>query len=158
MRQTDRIYERRPTMRFLLVLVLMVAGAAATAHSTDHLAATLYKNPQCDCCDGYADYLRRNSFDVVVKPTEDLAIISRNAGVPEGLEGCHSTFIDGYVIDGHVPIGVVRRLLAERPPIAGITLPGMPAGSPGMGGVKAEPFIVYGLPKGGGAPTVYARD
>ena len=120
--------------------------------------ATLYKNPQCGCCEGYATYLRGNGFDVTVKPTNDLTMISQKAGVPERLQGCHTMFIDGYVIDGHVPVGIVRRLLAERPPIKGITLPGMPQGSPGMVGTKTAPFIVYALPKDDGTPTVYAQE
>jgi hypothetical protein len=121
--------------------------------------ATLYKNPQCKCCEGYADYLRKNGFMVEVKPTNDLTEISRKAGVPESLEGCHTMFVEGYpyVIDGHVPIEVVRKLLKEKPAIAGITLPGMPAGSPGMFGDKTETFVIYALANGGAAPTVYAR-
>ena len=122
------------------------------------IRATLYKNPQCSCCEGYADYLRQNGFQVDVRPTNDLAEISRKAGVPAALEGCHTTFIDGYVIDGHVPVDVVRRLLAEKPAIAGITLPGMPMGSPGMGGTKTEKFVVYALTKDGKAPTIYATE
>ena len=147
--------------RILLVVALMIAGIAP-AHAGDPPKvtpkATLYKNPQCGCCEEYAGYLRGNGFDVTVKPTHDLETINRKAGVPEKLEGCHAMFIDGYVIDGHVPVGIVRRLLSERPKLAGITLPGMPAGSPGMGGTKSGPFVVYALPKDGGAPTVYAAD
>lgn len=120
--------------------------------------ATLYKNPQCSCCEGYADYLRQNGFQVDVKPTNDLAEISRKAGVPAELEGCHTTFIDGYVIDGHVPVNVVRKLLTEKPAIVGITLPGMPMGSPGMAGTKTEKFVIYALTKDGKAPTVYATE
>ena len=144
-------------LRILIVVALMITGSAA-AHAQDPLKATLYKRPQCGCCEGYAKYLRSNGFDVTVKQTYDLAGISRNAGVPEKLEGCHSTFIDGYVIDGHVPVDVVRRLLSEHPSIAGITLPGMPAGSPGMSGTKKGPFVIYALPKDGSAPTVYATE
>ncbi len=142
---------------FLVLTAFLMAGGAA-ANDQEARKATLYKNPQCSCCEGYADYLRGNGFDVTVKPTNDLAMISHNAGVPEQLEGCHTMFIDGYVIDGHVPVGIVRRLLAERPPIAGITLPGMPPGSPGMTGAKTAPFVVYALPKASGPPTVYARE
>lgn len=119
---------------------------------------TLYKNPQCGCCEGYATYLRNNGFTVEVKPTNDLAEISRKAGVPAELEGCHTAFIDGYVIDGHVPVNVVRKLLTERPAIAGISLPGMPMGSPGMAGSKTEPFVIYAVTKDGKAPTVYATE
>jgi hypothetical protein len=135
------------------ILLVPVSAFANTG-----IGATLYKNPQCSCCEGYADYLRQNSFQVDVKPTNDLAEISRNAGVPVELQGCHTMFIDGYVIDGHVPVSIVRKLLNEKPPIAGITLPGMPMGSPGMVGVKTEKFVIYALAKDGEAPTVYATE
>ncbi|MGK9231322.1 DUF411 domain-containing protein [Inquilinus limosus] len=120
------------------------------------VAATLYKSPDCGCCDGYAAYLRDNGFTVDVKPTNDLARISADAGVPADFEGCHTMFVDGYVVGGHVPAGVIRKLLSERPKIAGITLPGMPMGSPGMTGEKTEPFTIHAVTKDGAAPTVYA--
>jgi hypothetical protein len=120
--------------------------------------ATLHKNPQYGCCEGYAAYLRQNGFVVDVKPTNDLAEISRKAGVPEALQGCHTMFVNGYVVDGHVPVNVIRKLLAERPMIAGITLPGMPTGSPGMTGVKTGPFTIYAVTKNGGEPSVYATE
>jgi len=132
-----------------LALPLPVLAAAPTQ-------VTLYKNPQCSCCEGYAAYLRQSGFAVDVKPTNDLAQISLKAGVPADLEGCHTAFIDGYVVDGHVPVEVIRKLLSERPAIAGITLPGMPAGSPGMLGTKTEPFTIYAVTKDGKAPSVYA--
>jgi len=122
------------------------------------IQATLYKDPQCSCCEGYADYLRQNGFQVDVKTTDDLAEISRKAGVPEALNGCHTTFIDGYVVGGHVPVNVVRKLLSEKPAIAGITLPGMPVGSPGMAGEKTETFTIYAVTKDGKAPTVFATE
>ena len=118
--------------------------------------ATMYKNPQCTCCEGYAAYLRQNGFEVDVKPTNDLAEISQKAGVPEKYQGCHTMFVDGYVVDGHVPVEIVRKLLSERPGIAGITLPGMPAGSPGMTGQKTQTFVIYAVTKDGKAPKVYA--
>jgi hypothetical protein len=74
------------------------------------------------------------------------------------MEGCHTAFIDGYVVDGHVPVAVIEKLLTERPAIAGITLPGMPMGSPGMVGEKTEPFTVYAVTKDGKAPTIYATE
>jgi hypothetical protein len=120
--------------------------------------AVLYKNPDCSCCEGHAAYLNQNGFAVEVKPTNDLAEISQKAGVPEKFQGCHTMFIDGYVVDGHVPVTIVRKLLTERPPIAGITLPGMPTGSPGMVGPKTQSFVVYAVTKDGKAPTVYATE
>lgn len=143
--------------RALFLAAILITGATA-AHAEDALKATLYKSPQCSCCEGYASYLRGDGFDVTVKPTHDLANISRNAGVPAHLQGCHTMLIDGYVVDGHVPVNIVRRLLAERPPVAGISLPGMPTGSPGMGGSKTGPFVIYALPKDGGTPVLYAKE
>jgi len=120
-------------------------------------AVTLYKNPQCGCCEGYAEYLRENGFEVEVKPTYDLAQIGIDAGIPEDFQGCHTSFIGEYAISGHVPLDVVNKVLAEKPDILGIALPGMPMGSPGMGGQKQKPFKVYALEEGAD-PTVYAVD
>ena len=122
------------------------------------IRATLYKNPQCSCCEEYAAYLRQHGFEVEVKATNDLTTISSEAGVPEEFQGCHTTFVDGYVIDGHVPVRTVRKLLSERPAIAGITLPGMPLGSPGMTGHKDGPFTIYAVTKDGTPPRVYATE
>ena len=137
------------------VLVLATAPLRAVAGP---IRATLYKDPQCGCCEGYAAYLRQNGFAVDVKPTNDLAEISRKAGVPSELQGCHTMFVDGYVIDGHVPIKTIRKLLSERPAIAGVTLPGMPTGSPGMTGKKTAPFKIYAVNKDGTPPTIYATE
>ena len=144
-------------LRVLTLATLLMTGTIGV-HAEEAGRATLYKNPQCSCCEGYATYLRDNGFEVDVKPTNDLSEISSKAGVPADFQGCHTTFIDGYVIDGHVPVKTVNKLLTERPDIAGVTLPGMPMGSPGMGGAKSEPFTIYALTKDGKAPTVYAKE
>lgn len=122
----------------------------------EKLTATLYKNPQCGCCEGYAEYLRANGYTVDVKPTHELTPMSRAAGIPDEFQGCHLTYINDYVVSGHVPITTVNRLLSERPAIKGITLPGMPMGSPGMNGVKREPFTIYTV--GESRPSVYATE
>jgi hypothetical protein len=141
---------------FCIGCLLAAVSPVLPAISAEPIRATLYKNPQCTCCEGYATYLRSNGFEVDVRPTNDLNQISEKAGVPEKYQGCHTMFVDGYVVDGHVPVEVVRKLLSERPPIAGITLPGMPTGSPGMFGRKTQAFVVYAVTKDGKAPTVYA--
>jgi len=117
------------------------------------VAATLYKNPECGCCEGYADYLRQHGFAVTSTPTNELAEISRKAGVPTELQGCHTSFIGGYVVDGHVPVEAIAKLLAEHPAIKGITLPGMPEGSPGMFGEKAGPLTIYAIGEDGKSPV-----
>ena len=142
-------------MRNLLVLIVSaVALSSGPAGAEQSYSATLYKNPQCGCCEGYADYLRENGFEVTVKPTHDLPLLHRQHGVPEPLVGCHTTLVEGYVVEGHVPINSVLRLLKERPAIKGISLPGMPAGSPGMFGEKAAPFTIYEI--GADPAKVYA--
>ena len=135
----------------LLITTLVLSPPAVAGESSRQ--ATLYKNPQCGCCEGYADYLRDNGFEVTVKPTHDLPLLHRQHGVPEPLVGCHTTLVEGYVVEGHVPIGALLRMLTERPAIKGISLPGMPAGSPGMSGEKAGPFTIYEI--GDGPPKVY---
>lgn len=129
-----------------------------TVPAAEPIPVTLYKNPSCTCCEGYAQYLGQNGFKVDVKPTNDLAEISRKAGVPEELEGCHTSFIGNYVVDGHVPVKTIRKLLDEKPAIAGITLPGMPSGSPGMFGEKTGPLTIYAVSRDGTPPRVFDVD
>lgn len=128
-------------LRSLILALVMVAGAAIVrAEMPD---ALMYKNPQCGCCEGYAKYLRRNGFKVTVKETHNMSLISQQNGVPEKLAGCHTMLVGGYVVEGHVPVRAINKLLKERPKIKGISLPGMPEGSPGMTGEKTEPFTIY---------------
>jgi hypothetical protein len=130
--------------------------AFGRARAAPPIQATLYKNPQCTCCEGYAEYLEKSGFQVDLKPTNDLAEISRSAGVPEEFEGCHTMFIGNYVVDGHVPVEIIGRLLDEKPQISGITLPGMPSGSPGMVGTKNETWTIWSVTKDGQPPQVFA--
>jgi hypothetical protein len=135
------------TRRALLIGVSSLAMAGPLEAAA--IPVTLYKNPECGCCDGYADYLRDHGFKVTAKATPDLSEISRKAGIPPDLEGCHTAFIGDYVVDGHVPVEAIDKLLKEHPAIKGITLPGMPPGSPGMAGGKSEPFTIYAIGKDG---------
>ena len=114
----------------------------------------LYKNPECGCCEGYADYLRQQGFKVTAVPTHDLTVMGENYGIPDSPQPCHISLIGGYVVGGHIPIEIVNRLLSEKPQITGITLPGMPVGTPGMPGNKPSPLDIYEIGKG--QPKVYA--
>lgn len=148
-------YRKRRMIRTVVAAAaLALAIVPPVASAGEKPAATLYKNPQCDCCEEYATYLRQNGYEVTVKPTHDLSLIKRKHGVPANFEGCHTTLIDGYVVEGHVPVQTLERLLTERPAIKGISLPGMPQGSPGMTGQKTEPFTIYEL--SGKTPRIYA--
>lgn len=140
-----------------VTVALAVAAALASLAPAPRVQAgevVLHKTPGCGCCEAYADYLRDHGFTVTVKATHQLATMSRAAGIAGGFEGCHLAFVDGYAVSGHVPVGTINRLLAERPAIKGVTLPGMPVGSPGMPGPKSEPFTIYAV--GPGKPKVYA--
>jgi len=148
-------------MRFLLALLTLLGLLALQPASAEEATkATLYKDPSCGCCREYGTYLSQNGFDVEVVDTADLLSIKQQSGVPAELEGCHSTLVGGYVVEGHVPAGIVKRLLQEKPQILGISLPGMPLGSPGMDGVKEAPFVIYEIPNAdsAGAPKVYATE
>lgn len=142
----------------ILTALVVAVGAFFTlsAESSHATEAIIYKNPNCSCCENYADYLRDNGFEVTVTPTHELSAMSREHGVPDDLQGCHLGLIDGYVVSGHVPISIVTKLLHERPAIKGVTLAGMPLGSPGMGGKKNEPWKIYAI--GDGDPTLYATE
>ena len=142
--------------RRTLLGVLLAVSTPSVAAAQGAQTAILYKNPECLCCDAYAKVLQRSGIAVTVEQTPALAELKREHGVPEPLQGCHTLLIDGYVVEGHVPVAAVKRLLAERPAIRGISLPGMPAGSPGMDGEKTAPFTVYEI--GDGAPKVFARE
>lgn len=107
------------------------------------LPVTVYKEPNCGCCGLWADYLRARGFAVKVVETDDLEPVKRMARVPEELQTCHTAFIGGYVIEGHVPVPAIVKLLDERPSVIGIAVPGMPAGSPGMPSDLLEPYDVF---------------
>ena len=144
-------------MRFLKAFTVAAGLALSVPAFAAGPTATLYKSPQCGCCEEYAEYLRANGYEVTVVPTHDLSLIKRQHRVPEEFEGCHTTLVGGYAVEGHVPVGVLNRLLAERPDVRGISLPGMTTGSPGMSGPKTGPFTIYTLPQDPAAePAVYA--
>lgn len=126
----------------------LVLLASANLAAAEPVAVEMYKNPQCGCCEQYAKYLRRHGFRVNVTETHEMSTISRERGVPERLAGCHTMLIEGYVVEGHVPVGALRKLLSERPRIKGISLPGMPEGSPGMTGEKRAPFEILEITDG----------
>ena len=101
-------------------------------------------------------HLRTNGYLVKVVATEDLAPVKRRHGVPTSLESCHTALVEGYVIEGHVPADLIDRLLRERPKVAGLAVPGMPAGSPGMeASGKPEPYKVWSFDRAG-KTAVYA--
>lgn len=123
-------------------------GLSASRPSPTPLFAL--RNPGCGCCVGWADHLREHDFEVHLHDSPELNAVKDRLGIPADLRGCHTGMVEGYLVEGHVPAGFVRRLLGEAPDVAGIAVPGMPVGSPGMEGSGAEPFdvIAFGSPSG----------
>lgn len=121
------------------------AGAdAAGASAASQPLIQVHKSPTCGCCGEWVEHVRANGFRVDVFENEDLGPIKERLGVPYGKGSCHTGEVEGYLVEGHVPAGDIKRLLAERPQARGLVLPGMPIGSPGMEieGVPAEEFTV----------------
>jgi hypothetical protein len=155
---------RRATGRALLLgaSLLAVAGVAAACSSDSSsaedqtLAAVgvqtavveVHAAPGCGCCVGWEDYMESHGFTVESTEDSNLSDFKGARGVPAAAQSCHTAIIDGYTVEGHVPVEAIWDLLAERPEIDGIALPGMPPGSPGMPGEKVAPFEILALDDG----------
>lgn len=137
---------------FALALMAM-AYLSPGVHAAE---VTVYKSPWCGCCGAWVEHMQAHGHDMKVVEMEDLAAIKKMTGVSEGLQSCHTAVVGGYVIEGHVPADDVARLLAERPKARGLSVPGMPVGSPGMEGPNPESYNVL-LFQSDGSTQVYAR-
>ncbi|WP_305805876.1 DUF411 domain-containing protein [Stenotrophomonas sp. YIM B06876] len=111
----------------------------------------VHKDPNCGCCGGWAEHMRAAGFPVEIHNTADMAALKQRLGIGEGMYSCHTSEIDGYVVEGHVPVAAIHKLLAERPKARGLVLPGMPIGSPGMESPDGyrQPFAVALLTEDG---------
>jgi hypothetical protein len=151
----------RPLTRLALFLCTVaflttgpvVARASAAAPGPE---ITVFKDPNCGCCSNWVAYLRKHGYRVVVHDTSDLDVIKRTAGITDDLASCHTAFVNGYVIEGHVPVEDIDRLLREKPKVAGLAVPGMPSGSPGMEGGTPQHYVVVAFMRAGGK-QVFAR-
>jgi len=119
---------------------------------------TVYKTPTCGCCSLWVDHMAENGFATRTYDVESTAQIRAQNGMPAKVGSCHTAIVDGYVVEGHVPAETVKRMLNEKPDIVGITVPGMPIGSPGMEveGRDADPYDVLAVNADGGT-EVYAE-
>lgn len=117
-----------------LILAFLVAACSQDNGPAGLPLVTVHKLATCQCCTRWLAYLKQSGFAVKVESegAEDLARLRQQAGIPDALSACHTAFVGGYVIEGHVPAGDIHRLLAEHPQAKGLVLPGMPVGSPGM--------------------------
>jgi hypothetical protein len=131
-------------MKRLLTCLSLVAGLAAAPAAWSESLITVYKTASCACCTQWVEYLRDEGFKVKAIDRADLSQIKRSLGVEPARASCHTAVVDGYVIEGHVPAGPIRRLLNERPRTLGLTVPGMPTNSPGMGTMDGT-LVTYTL-------------
>jgi hypothetical protein len=135
----------RKIVPILVVLSFVLASCTAPING---LKATVYKSASCGCCVGYVGALQKHGFNVNTVVTEDRSELKERYNIPSTMGSCHTTIINGYAIEGHVPVDIVDELLDERPAIDGIALPGMPAGTPGMPGPKRRTWTIYALNNG----------
>jgi hypothetical protein len=133
---------RRASLRLLgaTAIALLANGARAEAP----VKALVHRSPTCGCCGAWAEKLRAAGFSVEIVNEKDMAPVKTRLGVPAGLGSCHTAEIGGYVVEGHVPVAAIEKLLKEKPKAIGIAVPGMPAGSPGMEmGGETEVYEVF---------------
>lgn len=109
----------------------------------------VYKAPTCGCCGGWIEHLEEHGYPVESRDVANPATIKVDVGLPMNLASCHTALVEGYVVEGHVPAEAIEKLLAERPDIAGIAVPGMPEGSPGMEGPNPVAYTVYAFDRAG---------
>lgn len=154
----------RHGFRLLLVILaglLTLSGLVYLAGPSNAAAAgtgeiTVYKSPTCGCCGNWIKHLRDAGFKVKAINSNNLASLKQAAGVAPALQSCHTAFVDNYVIEGHVPASDIQRMLREKPDIAGLAVPGMVMGSPGMEGNQTRHYSVVAFDKNG-KTTVYAN-
>lgn len=128
--------------------LLSAQSAPVVSHeATEGQTVTLYKSPTCTCCGAWGDHLREAGFQVQEVISQDVQAVMEERGVPMHLRSCHLGVVGDYVVVGHIPADAVARLLAEKPEVTGIAVPGMPRGTPGMegfGGKVAYDVIAFG--------------
>ena len=157
--------------RFLAyaTLAVVIAGGAIWYIVSDYYArqspeqsasadqVIMYKNPNCQCCTKWATHMEQAGFTVIERATKDMAGLKAKYGVPYNMSSCHTAFVDGYLVEGHVPATDVKRLLKERPEAIGLTVPGMPVGSPGMEVPSGQRESYEVMLLGGDKPSVFAN-
>ena len=138
--------------RLMISLIFVLASVSAAQAA---IAVTLYKSPTCGCCEKYMEYLRENGFAVKAVNEANMDAVKKRYGTSH-VASCHTALVNGYVVEGHVPVDAIRKLLKEKPAIVGISAPGMPMNSPGMGEMKKGTLTIYAVPKDGKEPYVFS--
>lgn len=140
-----------------LVGVVVALGIIAVRASAgpDGPSITVYKSPTCGCCAKWIDHLEENGFDVKAIDTNEGSLLKARYGVPGDLASCHTALVEGYVVEGHVPAAEIKKMLNEEAQLAGLAVPGMPMGSPGMEGPRTDSYDVVAFQKDG-RRSIYA--
>jgi hypothetical protein len=138
-------------MRVVSAFALLGLMSAHTNHASaaKPIAIKVYKTPECGCCKGWVKHLQANGFQVETFDMPDLSSVKQKYGVAPALQACHTAVVNGYVVEGHVPADVIMKLLKEHPAVAGVAVPGMPSGSPGMEGALKQKYDVYTFDRAG---------
>jgi hypothetical protein len=125
--------------------ILFLALITSSVFAMEGKTMTVYKSPSCGCCIKWVDIMKSKGFEVKTIETNEVNTIKQKAGLQAGQTSCHTAFVDGYVVEGHVDYSAVKKMLDEKPNIIGITVPGMPIGSPGMeqGNTKEAYNVLY---------------
>lgn len=141
-----------------VIALLVVTAACSQTPASAKPVVTVYKSPTCGCCTGWVDHLYDSGFAVITKNVtyEQLNNMKATYGVPQELASCHTALVEEYVIEGHVPADLIATMLQEKADVAGLAVPGMPAGAPGMDGANPQPYDVFAFADDGTA-SVYAR-
>ena len=144
-------------------IALLSGTLAAALYAGDHAPMVQHgimhvtKSPTCGCCGAWVSLAEEEGFEVEVTDTVDVATAKLEGDVPGDMWACHTATIDGYVVEGHVPLGALRKLLSERPDVRGIAVPGMPYGSPGMGDDPSARYDVFAFGGKAGDGEVFYR-
>lgn len=144
-------------------LIATAAGSLAPLAFGQRLLAmapppviTVYKDPDCGCCAKWVKHLSANGFVANVHDSTDMDAVKKNMRVPADLQSCHTAVVERYVIEGHVPAADIKKLLSTKPAVQGLAAPGMPVGSPGMEGGKADRYDVIAFSTDG-TKRVFAK-
>jgi hypothetical protein len=144
------------SVAFTVFCLTATAAAPAEISKSVKPVITVYKDPSCGCCKNWIEHLLKHGFRVDAKDSRDMSGVKRTLGIPDRLQSCHTAVVGGYLIEGHVPAADIDRLLAQRPKIRGLAVPGMPMGSPGMEGPTRQSYSVLAF-DGAGKTQVFAR-
>lgn len=134
-------------MKFIksfLILSLMTLSSILMAGDIK-----VYQSKTCGCCHKWVEHLKANGLKVTSQLMDDVTPVKMKLGIPDHLTSCHTAVVDGYLIEGHVPAVAIKKLLSEKPKVVGLSVPGMPMGSPGMEGPYKDAYNVVAWKRAG---------